>query len=176
MKWFLMTLAATVLIGFVLPEPAVCEGPAQEALDYFVGIWEGEVIEGDGAGKFKYLGGAQLTKGGKSVLEKGKIFPLDLDWNIPCYSIYNTGSKPDKVVIYYYNAKGRHGIVNGTVKPDGEFFQISGTHSEVSPGGNILCADYALMVNDEGKYTVKFTSREIDGVGEKDLVIEFTRR
>lgn len=176
MKWFYMTLAAIILTGVVLPKPAACEDNVHDALNYFVGVWEGEIIEGDGAGKFKYLGGAQLTKGGESVLEKGKLFPLDLDWNIGFYTFYTPGSEPDTVTIYTYNAKGRHGVVNGTVKPDGEFFKIVGTHNGVSPGGNIVTANYLLMVNDKDKHTVKFTSREIDGVGKHDLVLEFSRR
>ena len=176
MKWFFMMMVATVFACAILPEAAASEEhTAQAALNYLVGEWAGKFSEGEDASKYEYRGAAKLSTGGESVLKKGKWFPKDVKWRMKTYSLYQLGSEPNTLVIYWYTEHGHHFVANVTVKPQGEFFEMTGISKGVNPDGKLVVCDFSLVVRDKDHYAIKFTSRKTDGEAKPDQTEEHVR-
>jgi hypothetical protein len=183
MKWLLTMMIASVVAVLALPRVAVSEEPAREALEYLVGKWKGKIASEVGEssllgnlGTSVYSGDAKPTKDGKSVLQIGSWSKVGLSGGVGWARLYKLGSKPNTMVIYTYSTRADHSIVEATVRPHGEFFVITGENTGVTTSRQLTASEFTLAVTDENHFTIKTTSRTVDGVAKPDEVLEYVRK
>ena len=183
MKWIVTMALATVSVGLALPCVAICDEPAREVLRYLEGAWKGQVGgEGEASsivgnlGSTVYSGTAKPTTDGKSVLQIGGWSKLGVKGHIGWARLYTLGSEPNKMVIYTYSTRADHAIVNASVKPHGEFFEISGEETGVTPDRKVTASLFTIIVTDENHFSIMSSSRTVDGVAKPDEVLEYVRK
>lgn len=183
MKWLLTMMVATVLAGLTLPRAAICEEPAREALKYLVGNWEGTIASEVGEssllgnlGMSVYSGDAKPTKDGKSVLQIGRWSKKGLSGGVGWARLYKLGNKPNTLMIYFYSTRADHSIVEATVKPQGDFFVVSGESTGVTTARKLTASKFSLVVKDENHFSITTTSRTVDGVAKPDEVLAYVRK
>lgn len=183
MKWLVTIVVATVTAGLALPTIAECEEPARQALRCLEGTWKGKIAGEDGAssklgdlGRSMYSGTAKPTTDGESVLQIGSWSKVGVRGQIGWARLYKLGSEPNRLVVYTYSTQAHHAVVNATVKPHGEFFEIAGEETGVTPDRKVTASRFTLVITDEDHFTIKTTARTADGVTERDEVLEFVRK
>ena len=183
MKRLVTIVIATVAVVLVLPRIALCEEPARQALRYLEGAWTGKIAGEDGAssklgelGRSVYSGTATQTTGGESVLQIGGWSKVGVKGQVGWARLYKLGSEPNGMIVYTYSTRADHAVVNATVKPQGKFFEISGEETGVTPDRKLTASHFTLVVTDENHFTIKNTSRTVDGVAGPDEVLEYSRK
>lgn len=183
MKWFPSMMVAAVLASLALPKATLCEEPAKRALDYLTGKWKGEIASEVGEssllgnlGRSVYSGDAVPTKDGKSVLQIGGWSKKGLSGGVGWARLYKLGNKPNAMVIYVYSTRADHSIVEATVTPHGEFFEITGESTGVTTDRQMTASKFTLVVTDKNHFSIRNTSRTVDGVAKPDEVLEYVRQ
>lgn len=183
MKWLLTMAVATFSVWMLQSSIAVCQEPAREALRYLTGTWEGTVAGEDSAssrtgnlGRTVYSGTAKPTTDGESVLQIGGWSKVGVSGHVGWANLYKLGSEPNKMVIYIYSTNADHAIVDATVKPSGKFFEISGKETGVTPDRKLTSSQFTLVVKDENHFSVKSSSRTVEGAAQPDEVLEYVRK
>lgn len=183
MKWLITMVVVIVSIGLALPKGAVGQEPARQAFRYLEGTWGGTIAGEDDAGsrtgnlgKTVYSGTAKATTGGQSVLQIGGWSKVGVTGHIGWANLYTLSTQPNKMVIYVYSTRADHSIVNATVKASGKFFEIAGDEAGVTPDRKLTASHFSLVVTDENHFSIKNTSRTVDGVAQPDQVEEYVRK
>lgn len=183
MRWFVAVTVAALSAGVALPSISVGAEPAKVVFDYLQGSWGGG-IAGEYAGNSRtgnigttvYSGTAKLTTDGQSVLQIGGWSKVGMQGQVGWARLYRFGKEPDKMVIYTYSTNADHAIVEAAVTPRGEFFEISGEETGVTTDRKVTASHFVLTIKDKDHFSIKSTSRRVDGVAMPDEVEEYVRK
>ena len=183
MKRLMTITLASLLASLTLTGIGVCEELSQKALKYFEGSWDATIAsEGDVSsrlgkiGRSEYSGTAKMTSDGKSLLQIGGWSKVGVSGVVGWARHYRLGSEPNTMVIYVYSTNADHAVINATVKSHGDYFEMAGEESGVTPDRELTASKFSLVVKDEDHFSIASTSRTVDGVAKSDEVLEFARR
>jgi len=183
MKWVVAMMFTCLLAGQAVQGVAQGQELSQRALKYFVGSWEGSIASEEdmsprlgNIGTARYSGTGKMTTDGESLLQIGGWSRVGVSGGVGWARYYKPGSEPNTLVIYVYSTNADHAIVHGTVKPRGNLFEIVGEKSGVTPGRELTTSQFNLVAIDEDRFSIKNTSRTLDGEERDDEVLMFVRK